>query len=358
MQITLEKRFFTEKENTFFESGDLTASLFLYKTGIHGVRLSNNELSIIVLPFMGQQIWDAACHGRRLTMKSLFPEPKKATFFLDTYGCFLMHCGALRMGNPGPQDNHPTHGELPCAAYDEAALVAGQDEKGNYIGITGLNEYNQAFTSKYHARPSIELHEHSTLMDVSMVIENLSNYPMELMYMCHVNFVPVDHGRIVQNVEWTSEGMKLWKNIPTNIDVPQKDIDFLDKIKKNPKLTEVIDPDDQYNLHTIFSLNSTKTDEKGWTHFMQMHPDGSADYLAYKPEEFDHNVRWMIRTKDHQALAFALPATCDAEGYTAEKQKGNIKHIPANEKISFSVVTGYLNNKESQNMENKITEAI
>jgi hypothetical protein len=47
----------------------------------------------------------------------------------------------------------------------------------------------------------------------------------------------------------------------------------------------------------------------------------------------------------------ALPATCDPEGYTAEKKKGNIKEIPAKSSVSFSVVAGYLNPEEAKEME-------
>jgi len=77
-------------------------------------------------------------------MKSMFDEPKDVDFFLNTYGCFMMHCGAWRMGCPGPEDNHPLHGELPYAAYDTAEIIFDRDEKGEYIGITGAYSYDLA----------------------------------------------------------------------------------------------------------------------------------------------------------------------------------------------------------------------
>jgi hypothetical protein len=39
-----------------------------------------------MLPFQGQQIWDAWFDERRLTMRSMFPEPKPTREYLDTYG--------------------------------------------------------------------------------------------------------------------------------------------------------------------------------------------------------------------------------------------------------------------------------
>jgi hypothetical protein len=50
----------------------------------------------------------------------------------------------------------------------------------------------------------------------------------------------------------------------------------------------------------------------------------------------------------------ALPATCDPEGYTAEKKKGNVRAIPALGTVSFSVRTGYMDAAETKKMETTI----
>jgi len=328
MRIPLRKNYFTEKECTFVDFDSFKAALFIYQSGVHGVKLENESGYIIVLPFKEQQIWDAFFHGRRLTMKSTFPQPRDVNFFLDTYGCFLMHCGARRMGCPGPEDDHPLHGELPYADYDAAEILVDEDEKGKYIGISGVYEYKRAFGDKYQACPLIKLHGES-LLDVSITIENQSNYPMELMYLCHINFRPVDYGRIVQSADWTSKYIELRQSFPEHIKVSQEFIDFLNKLKSEPKLTEVIKPEDEYDPEVVFFLRCPKVDAEGWSHFTQVHPDGSADYVGYKPEELDHCTRWISRTKNQKALGIAFPATSDPEGYTAEKKKGSVKEIPA-----------------------------
>jgi hypothetical protein len=351
MEVPLRENYFTEQERTFVDFESLKATLFLYESGVHGVKIANENGYIIVLPFKGQQVWNAFFHGRYLNMKTMYQEPKNTDFFLNTYGCFVMHCGPLRMGCPGPEDDHVLHGELPYADYDEAALVVGEDEKGKYIGVTGLYDYNRAFGEKYHARPLVKLHEGSSLVDISITIENYSGYPMELMYMCHVNFRPVEHGRIVQSVDWAKENMELRTVIPEHVKASQAFIDFLARLEEDPRLTEVIKPEDEYNPEIAFFIHSPQVDENGWSHYMQVHPDGSADYIRYKPEELDHNTRWISRTEDQAGLGLALPATCDPEGYTAEKKKGNIKEIPAKSSVSFSVVAGYLNPEEAKEME-------
>lgn len=48
-------------------------------------------------------------------------------------GAFALHCGALAMGCPGPEDDHQLHGELPNAPYQQAWLQTGSDEDGDYI---------------------------------------------------------------------------------------------------------------------------------------------------------------------------------------------------------------------------------
>ncbi len=59
-------------EATLFELDRLNVSSFLFATGVHALRLQSPRGHIVVLPYQGQQIWDALFEGRRLTMKSFF----------------------------------------------------------------------------------------------------------------------------------------------------------------------------------------------------------------------------------------------------------------------------------------------
>ena len=62
----------------------------------------------------------------------------------------------------------------------------------------------------------------------------------------------------------------------------------------------------------------------GWGHAMQLLPDGTADFISHRPEELPGGVRWMTRNADQDALGLFLPGTAEADGYTAEKAKGNV----------------------------------
>ena len=61
---------------------------------------------------------------------------------------------------------------------------------------------------------------------------------------------------------------------------------------------------------------------------MQLLPDGSADFVSHRPDQLDHCLRWLCQTPSESALGLMLPATAEAEGYTAEKAKGNVRLLP------------------------------
>lgn len=352
----INKSFFSENEKTLLSVGKLSASTFIYKSGIHGIKLQNGLGYITVLPFMGQMVWDIVFGDRNLKMKSTYDYPIDADFFLYTYGAFVIHCGALRMGCPGPEDTHPLHGELPCARYRDVQVMFGENEKGRYIGVTGIFEYNITFGAHYIAIPEVLLYEGSTVLEISMKISNQSNYAMELMYMAHVNFCPVYNSRIVQSLGWTKDDIKIRESIPSHVVVPEGYREYLQKLKEHPELKRTINPEDVSSAELVFAIEEPKKDENGWSYFMQVHPDATADYVSYKFEEFDHGTRWFFIDKDRQALGLILPATADAEGYTAEKKKGNVKEIGPKGIKEFKLYAGYLDKKEALKMEGKINQ--
>ncbi|MBK8045889.1 MAG: hypothetical protein IPK16_01350 [Anaerolineales bacterium] len=121
---------FRSKEMPLVEFGSLTASAFLFDTGVEALRLSNELGELVLLPFQGQQVWSANFRGRNITMKSMFDAPHPTRTYLETYGGFNLHCGFTAMGVPAAGDSHPLHGELPNAPYHKAWIVTGEDEKG------------------------------------------------------------------------------------------------------------------------------------------------------------------------------------------------------------------------------------
>jgi len=220
MKIVLKRNYFTDKETVFLEAEDLKVSLFKFETDVEAVRVQNEFGYIIVLPFKGQEIWEASFNGRIINMYRVgkhAPKKNGALFLDSSYGVFFFHCGALRMGCPAIDDDHVLHGELPYADYDEAELIIGTDGRGFYAGVTGKYIYNRGFGPCYEAHPVAKLYSNSTVIEIGMRIDNLSNYPMELMYMAHLNFRPIPHSRIVQCNPWTEEDMPLREYIPSHL---------------------------------------------------------------------------------------------------------------------------------------------
>ena len=80
-------------------------------------------------------------------MRNLFSQPKPSPTVIGTYGCFMFHSGLLRNGCPSPEDDHPLHGEIPCAAMDRAWLDVGEDRVGQYLRLGGEYEYVQGLAT-------------------------------------------------------------------------------------------------------------------------------------------------------------------------------------------------------------------
>ncbi|TIU42167.1 MAG: DUF4432 family protein, partial [Mesorhizobium sp.] len=159
----------------------LVATAFRYRSGVAGLRISNAKGEIVMLPFQGQQIWDATFLGRSLTMRSMFDEPVATRDYLSNYGAFFIHCGATAMGNPGPDDRHPLHGDLPNAPYQDVQLIAGGNSEGPFMALTGRCRQTLAFSHDYVMEPTVRLQLDASSLAVDIVIENLKRSAIELM---------------------------------------------------------------------------------------------------------------------------------------------------------------------------------
>ena len=196
-RINLYKEFFVEKEKTLFDGGNLKAIIFKYSTGIEAVKLSNEKGYVTLLPIVGQQVWDMEFLGHNMVMKSIYDEPENCyTFYGESYGAFLMHCGLTAMGNPTSEDTHLPHGELPIAKYNEAYIITGEDEKGKYISLSGRYSFKRAFEHNYEFSPECRLYENASTIEMHISITNHKDLPLEYFYLCHINYRPVDGAKL------------------------------------------------------------------------------------------------------------------------------------------------------------------
>lgn len=355
--INLDPRFFVEREKVLVEHGSLLASAFCFDSGVCGLRLKNESGQLVLLPFQGQQVWSAEFGGRNLTMKSMFAEPRPTRVYLETYGGFLIHCGATAMGVPSKEDAHPLHGELPNAPYQKAYLVVGQNDKGAYIGLGGQYQHTVAFNHNYVAGPLVRLYAGSTLFEVMLTVTNLKHSEMELMYLAHVNFRPVDNGRLVYSAPCTPQSVRVRTSIPSHIRPRPGYVEFIQELARHPEKHNLLAPGLVFDPEVVFFIDYLADDE-GWAHSMQVHPDGSADYVRHRPAQLDKGIRWISRTGDQDALGFILPATAEPEGYLAEKAKENIKILPAGGEFRCEMEIGTLAPAEAGRMEEKIGQIV
>jgi hypothetical protein len=357
MKIHLRPGMFGEGERVLVEWGELQASAFRYDSGVEALRIANKENRLILLPFQGQQIWSAEFGGRILTMKSMFDRPRATTSYLENYGGFLLHCGATAMGVPGKEDSHPLHGELPNARYQEAYLLAGKDEGGAYLALGGRYQHTVAFSHNYTAEPLVRLHAGSNLIHVEMTITNLKNSEMELMYLAHANFRPVDQARLVYSAPGTPDAVRVRRSIPSHVRPKPGYADFLDELAQHPEKHHVLAPELQFDPEVVFYIDYL-ADDQGWAHSLQVLPDGQADYIRHRPAQLDKGVRWICRTADQDALGLILPATAEPEGYAAEKAKGNLMVLPPHGTFFCEYDLGALSADEAKALEEKIVEMI
>lgn len=339
---------FSHYETSLAECGELSVSIFRYHSGVCALRLKNALGELVMLPYQGQQIWDVTMRGRRLTMRSMFDfdQPYPTRDFLSTFGGFLVHCGATAMGVPGAQDTHPLHGELPNAPYQSAELIFGADEKGDYIGLTGTYRHTVAFNYNYTATPLVKLYAGSSVFTVLMTIHNLKASSMPLMFLEHVNFIPVNGGRLVQTVVCSPENMFVRANTPPFMEVAPGYREFVKVLQEHPEKHLVFNPGLVYDPEMVLYLNYL-ADRNDWAHTLQIHPDGSADLLRHHPDQLNHGVRWICRTGDQDALGIE-PGTAEVEGFSAEKQKGNLRSLPGGMAFTSELEVGVLNVDETR----------
>ena len=343
----LDRRAFGEGETLAVEHEGMTAHLFRYITGVEAVRLANARGALVVLPYLGQMIWSAAFDGVDLTMQSIFKAPRPVRTIAETYGCFAFHSGLLRNGVPGPTDSHPAHGEMPCAPMDSAGIEVGTDARGAWMRLFGAYEYAMGFGAHYLARPSVTLHANDARFDMAMEVTNLSaGDAMDLMYMAHVNYAFVEGGEILQQAPFDATHTVVRRAVPAHVTPNPAYLARIEALAADPSASRVIRRADGFDPEQVFYLRDLATDAEGATTQLLRRPEGDAFLARYRPAAFPKTVRWVLAGHDQSVCAFALPSTCEPEGYAAEQAKGNVIRLPAGATVRYSVELGHLHAAE------------
>lgn len=349
MRVHLTDAMFDRHEAELLTSGDIAVTTFRYASGVAALRIRSPRAELIALPFKGQQVWRAVFDGRDVTMGSLFEEPVDTQDYLATYGAFFIHCGLTAMGGPGPTDTHPLHGELPNARFQTAYL----EMRDGKLVIGGAFRHAVAFTVAYLATTEITVDPAAAEIGVTVHVDNQRHAPMELMYLAHANFRPVDHGELVYAAPYTPEAVRVRQSIPSHISPPEGYAAFIDALVTDPTLHHVFRPDLAFDPEVVFEVDMLP-DADGWTHGLQRHPDGTADFISHVHAQGPRATRWICRTPDQQGLGIAFPSTAGVEGFTAEKAKGRIVEVSPKGTWEIAMRMGTLTADETAEMAGRL----
>ncbi len=340
--VNLKKGFFAEAACEVFRNDGFSVELFRYPTGIEAIRVTNSRGHLVILPYYGQMIWEAVFDGIDLKLANRFSAPRPATDIVGTYGCFMYHSGLLRNGNPGPEDHHPLHGEMPLAPMDSARIEAGADADGPWLAVAGERDYLMGFGDHYCARPKVLLRADDATFEISMEVENLGDDPMDLMYMCHANFAFVDGGRIIQPASFTRNDTVVRTSVPAIVQADAAYLKRIEQLREDPSATERIDSSKAFDPELVFYIRNLRKAADGLVHVVMRRPAGDAFVVMYDPDEFSHLVRWILANPKQKVCAFAMPATCGVEGHSAERRLGHVRTLGGGRTARFSLRLGYL----------------
>jgi monosaccharide-transporting ATPase len=339
--FALPRGLFGGEESVIVGAGPLSVRAWRNAHGVEMLRFQNARGEVTVLPYLGQMIWRARFDGVDLAMQSPFAEPRPAPDILGTYGALLYHSGVFRNGVPGPEDSHPLHGEFPTLAMDQATLSLTEAGGRPLLCLESAVSYLRAFGPHYQARARFFFSE-ETIFETALTVENRGTRAMDLMYMCHANFAFVPAGEIVQPVPFTPSRTVLRRSLPGHVSPDPAYLARLDALAAAPERLAVLDPGFAYDPELVFYLRAMPADDAGQTHAMLRRPEGDGFLLSYDPVALPFAARWLFADGETKVAAFLLPATCEPEGYSAERRKGHVRALAAGARAEFRVRLGYL----------------
>ena len=346
MRLNLQKSFFDYTERELLSYGAFTLRSLRYPSGVEAIKVAAKRTSFVFTPFKGQQIWHLTVDGSEISMQTGITEPQSSTVYLENYGGFMYHCGITSFGVPDAI--HPQHGEIPNAEYGTAYVECGEDGQGKYIILGGSFEHNTAFIRHYRFSPSLKLYENGTVITIGVTVENLRAYPLEYMYLCHLNFRPFEGARLYTTARRDPEHFRIYKT-----DQNDELVNYIARLDKDITLAETVDKSTQcYDPELCFGI-AHDSDETGRAYTLQ-YTDSGACFVSHPTDVLPYGIRWISRTQNEDAMGMILPCTGEHLGYEHAKKMGQIKTLGANATLSFTIEAGYLDPTPAAEIKAKI----
>ena len=117
-------------------------------------------------------------------------------------------------------------------------------------------------------------------------------------------------------------------------------------MNKVERAEQVYDPEICFGIKYL-------SDENNRAYTMQV-TDKGACYVSHPADILTNGVRWISRTNNEDAMGMVLPATGEHLGYENAKEKGQIRTLEAEGKLSFTIEAGYITADEADTVRKKI----
>jgi hypothetical protein len=196
-----------------------------------------------------------------------------------------------------------------------------------------------------------------TTFDIVMTVENLSTGPMDLMYLCHANFAFAEGAQIVQPAPFDPEHVVTRAAIPGHVTPTDDYRAFLKELAARPDLMEVLDEPQRYAPEQVFYIKKVRPSADGLTHFMLARREGDGFSIACDSVAMPHAIRWILDNEDQRVAAFAIPGTCEPEGYTAERRKGHVRSLASGMRETFTTRLGYVDRRHAADLARSIAQS-
>lgn len=318
-RMNVRPDFFADRPLDLVTDGELGARAFRYETGIEALEVSNSIVRMVVLPYMGMQVWFFEVEGRMLSQRSMFDMPQDTTKFGDSYGGFLYHCGLNNVNGPSDgEPDYPMHDVLPFARYRDVHVSVGSDARGRYLAVGGTFVYRNSQELHWAYSPELRLYEGSAVVEMSARVENRRSHPLEYVWLCHMNWLGVDGARFAYSCPCDAEHVQV---VPTELgDDSARAVAVRacgERIAADPRLADVLDPSWQAFDPELCINYRYRADGDGWAHAMQVAPEGDACYVGWETKLAPWALRWFCRTGDEDGVGIALPSTgtCHSTAY-------------------------------------------
>jgi hypothetical protein len=329
----LDRGQFAEREAWLLMSRSYAVSSFRYDSGVEAIRVRCGRGEFVWLPFLGQQIWDWKIDGQSRKFSGFVEEPAYGRGFLQNYGAFLVHCGMSAMGNPGPPDTHPQHGELSTMKFDRAWLELGVNDGEETLALCGSVRWHVPYQCDYRCVIKTFIDPSGAAAKVEIALMNQSGTPMEFMYLGHINWSILGASTVKGPGSLAEDGIRI-RDEEAN---PRARAGLAAgafepaSLRADPEFVAAIDDSPAISRRTESRL---------------LLKDGSMFWVRQEKSLLDHHVIWITNTPDRGACGFHLPSTSGPDGLAAERAAGDVKVLRPRETVRMAYSFGYEHTQE------------